>query len=189
MTDTLEVDLNREGLQTLEVPERFEAGGPFTVAFDNHGEAVHVYLNLDDRLSEVARIEATNHYVEGGERRRVDVQVRDPSEWPSETVRGKLKVVAAHGRETHFVDVTFDATAEKRPVEVDPDLSQPQPDRGRDDDTSPMLRALPVAVLGAVAIILAIGALVAGQGMDLLLGGFAVVAGAACAVAAYYLLG
>lgn len=187
MTRALGVDVNRSGLHTLDAPTAFEADGPFAVELQNHGESTHVHLNLDDRLSNIARIEATNHYVEEDETRRIEVQARDPEVWPSDIVRGKLKVVTGHGRETHYVDVEFDRTPDKEPVEVDPDLSNPA--RTESAEISPMLRALPVGVLGAVAIILAVGALFAVEGINFLLGAFAVVAGVACAVAAYYLLG
>ncbi|MFT4885231.1 MAG: hypothetical protein ACI8U4_002753 [Natronomonas sp.] len=186
MTETLAVDVNRTGLHTLEAPTTFEAGGPFAVALTNHGEPTHVHIHLDDHLSEVARIEASNHYVETDETRHIEVKTRDPTEWPSDLVRGKLKIVTAHGQETHYVDVELDRTPEKEPVEVDPDLSKPQ--QTENTEISPAMRALPVGVLGAVALILAIGALFAAGSIDLLLGGFAVVAGVACAIAANYLL-
>lgn len=186
MTDTLGVAVNRDGLHTLAVPDSFEADGPFVVELENYGEGTHVHLNLDDRLSEVARIRATNHYVEADESRPVSIEVRDSSEWPADTVRGQLKVVVAHGQETHYVDVTFDRTPDKQPVEVDPELSRPQADEPSNDRS--LLAALPVVVLGGVALILAVGALFAGGGINFLLGAFAILAGAICAVAAYYLL-
>ncbi len=186
MPDTLGVDVSREGLHSLEVQETFEAEGPFVVELRNHGEATHVHLNLDDRLSEIARIGATNHYIEAGEHRHIDIEVRDPEAWKSDLVRGKLKVVAAHGQEKHFVDIIFDRTRDDdQPVEVDPDLSQPQPDPT--SDRSPLLRLLPVAVLGLIAVILAIAAVFAADGINFMLGLFSVLAGGLCAVAGYYL--
>ena len=116
MTDTLGVDVNDSGLHTLEVADTFEADGPFAVELRNHGEATHVHLNLDDHLSEVARLDATNHYVEGDESRRIEIEVRNPDAWPQDLVRGKLKVVVAHGQETHYVDVTLDRTRRSGPV-------------------------------------------------------------------------
>ena len=186
MTDTLGVAVNQDGLHTLEVQDTFEVGGPFVVELENHGEAVHVHLNLDDRLSEVARIGATNHYVEADESRHVDIEVLDPEAWPADVVRGKLKVVAAHGQETHYVDVVLDSTAEKRPVEVDPDLDRPQD--VDEPGITPSMRALPVGVLGAIALLLAVGAIFAGDGINFALGLFSVIAGGLCALASYYLL-
>ena len=185
MTDSLAVAVNRDGLHTLAVPTRFEAHGPFVVELRNHGEAAHIHLNLDDRLSEVARIRATNHYVEAGESRRIDIETRDPSAWPDEAVRGKLKVVVGHGQETHYVDVTLDPAVAGREMPVDPDLATPTPDDGS-ESTSP-IRVLPVIVLGSVAVLLAAAAVLADGGIDLAAGGLALVAAGLCAVAAYYL--
>ena len=189
MTDSLTVDVNRNGHHTLEVPDSFETGESFSVELRNHGEATHVHLHLDDTLSTVAALDAPNHYVEGDGRRTVRIPVRDRAQWPGETVRGRLKVVTAHGRETRYVEVVLDGTPDKEPVQVDPDLSKPkQREEPSPMASSPVLRALPVAVLGSVALIFAIGTVFAGDGVDFVLGGFAVAAGAACAVAAYYLL-
>ena len=184
MTDSLEVAVNRDGIHTLAVPSDFEASGPFVVEFSNHGEAAHVHLNLDDRLSEIARVGATNHYVESGERRMVDVETRDPSTWPEETVRGRLKVVVGHGRETRYVTVVFDRSAAD--VRVDPDLGTPDP--GDASGTPPLVRLLPVVVLGSVAVLLAIGALLSGDGASVLAAA-AIGAGALCAIAGYVLFG
>jgi len=186
VTDTLAVAINRDGLHTLAVPETFEADGPFAVEFHNHGEASHVHVNLDDRLSAVARIAATNHYVEGGERRRLEVDLRDPAEWPSETVRGTLKVVVAHGQETRYVDVALEKDGLEGQVAVDPDLATPAVES--DPDTPPLFRLLPVVVLGSVAVLLGVGALVISEGVNIFLGGLALLAAALCAAAASVLL-
>lgn len=187
MTDSLAVAVNRDGLYTLAVPAEFEAAGPFAVELHNHGEAAHVHLNLDDRLSEVARLRATNHYVEADESRRIDIEARDPSAWPSDVVRGKLKVVVGHGRETHYVDVTLDRTAAaKQKVRVDPELSTPKQDAT--SETPAILRLLPVVVLGSVAVLLAVGALFASDGTDFVLGVLALASAGLCAGVAYYLL-
>jgi hypothetical protein len=191
--DTLAVDVNRSGLHTLEVDERFETDGPFVVELSNHGEATHVHLHLDDELSGIARLEAANHYVESNENRAVQVEALNPREWPGDTIRGKLKVVAAHGQEKRFVDVVFDRTPDDKPVEVDPELATPGADGGAATASTPtaggssVLRLIPVAVLGIVAVLLAVGALLAADGIDFVFGGFAVLAAALCAVAAYYL--
>lgn len=184
MTDSLAVAVNRDGLHTLAVPTQFEANGPFAVELHNHGEAAHVHLNLDDRLSAVARLRATNHYVESGESRRIEVETHDPSAWPEEPIRGKLKVVVGHGQETHHVNVTLDPT-QPEGVRVDPDLATPKADSGT--ETPPVLRLLPVVVLGSVAVLLAAAAVFAGNGIDTIVGGLAIVAAGLCAAAAYYL--
>ena len=185
MTDSLAVAVNRDGLHTLAVPTEFEAGGPFVVELHNHGEAAHVYLNLDDRLSTVARIGATNHYVEAGESRRIQVETRDTSAWPDDPVRGKLKVVVGHGRETQYADVTLDPES-ARDVKVDPELATPAERSG--SEPPPVLRVIPVVVLGSVAVLLAVAAVFAGEGVDATVGGVATVAAGLCAAAAYYLL-
>jgi hypothetical protein len=187
VTDSLAVAVNRDGLHTLAAPDEFEAGGPFAVELHNHGESAHVHLNLDDRLSEIARVGATNHYVEGDDVRRVEIETTDPSSWPSGTVRGKLKVVVGHGQETHYIDVSFDRTAARQEVRVDPDLDTPSTDSK--PDFPPLLKVLPVVVLGSVAVLLAVGALFASGGVAVIVGGLALVAGGLCAAAAYRLLG
>lgn len=186
MTDTLTVAVNRDGLHTLAVPTEFEVTGPFVIELHNHGEAAHVHLNLDDRLSAVARLKATNHYVEADEKRHIEVETRDPSSWP-ETVRGKLKVVVGHGQETHYVDVLFDRSAARTEVRVDPELAEPNTDR--DPELPPLVRVLPVVALGSVAVLLAVGALLTAGGFDTVVGALALVSAGLCAVTAYYLLG
>lgn len=188
------MDVNRSGLHTIEVDERFEAEGPFVVELSNHGEATHLHLHLDDDLSEIARLEAANHYVESGETRSVRVRAKNQREWPTDVIRGKLKVVAGHGRETEFVDVVFDRTTEDKPVEIDPELaasgstsSSKGGSRSRSTDRSSTLRLIPITVLGIVAVVLAVGALVAADGINFVFAGFAVVAAVLSAVAAFYL--
>ena len=198
MTDSLDVAVNRQGLHTLEVDDRFDADGSFVVELTNHGEATHVHLHLGDDLSEIARLEASNHYVESGRSRRVRVRALRPDEWPADTVRGKLKVVVAHGNTRQFVDVVFDRTTDDDPVEIDPELAAgsgsgsgsgsgyASKSRSTAGAGTSALRLIPVAALGLVAVLLATGALV-GTEVDLALGGFAVVAAALCAASAYLL--
>jgi len=194
VTDSLDVAVNQQGLHTLEVDDRFEADGSFVVKLINHGEATHVHLHLGDDLSEVARLEASNHYVESGRSRRVRVRALESDEWPADTVRGKLKVVVAHGNTRRFVDVVFDRTTDDDHVEIDPELaasgssgsSSGSGSRSTAGAGTSALRLIPVAALGLVAVLLATGALV-GTEVDLALGGFAVVAAALCAVSAYLL--
>ena len=75
MTDELPVHISREELHTLEVPGSFQATGPFDVRLINHGESLHIHLHLDDPLSNVAAIDAGNHYVERDSQRYVHVDV------------------------------------------------------------------------------------------------------------------
>lgn len=119
----LSVSLNRERLHRVETVDSFETTGPFDVLLENHGEAVHVHLHLDDDLSRAATLSAGNHYVQRGATKRVHVRAR-PGDDP---VRGKLKIVTGYGSESAYVDVTVDAAApQKPPVQVDESLARPK---------------------------------------------------------------
>jgi hypothetical protein len=109
-------------LHAVETPESFESTGSFDVELENHGEAVHVHLHLDDALSEVASIEAINHHLRPGAVRYVPVAVHDDER----SVTGRLKVAAAYGAETRYVDLSLQAVEPtKPPVEVDAALGEP----------------------------------------------------------------
>jgi hypothetical protein len=121
--DTLPVHVNRDSLHALEVPDAFETDGSFDVAVVNHGTSVHVHLHLDDGLSEIATVEASNHFVDGESRRTVHVSVDGEGE-----TTGTLKIASAYGAETRYVTVRVtEPEEEERTVEVDESLSQPQP--------------------------------------------------------------
>lgn len=186
MTDELPVHVSREELHSLDVPESFEADGPFEVIFRNHGTSVHVHLHLDDALSEVASIEANNHYVEGDSQRAVRVTV-DTSAVPDGSVLGKLKLVTGYGAETRWVDVEVGTPNDgSGSVQVDESLASPQP---REDPEEPSLIAgpeLPVAVLGMLALVVAIVATVVFQDVIVVLGSLVVLGGVL--VALYVLL-
>lgn len=194
MTDRLVAHINRTAIHSLEVPDSFETEGSFVVDLRNGGEATHVHLHLDDALSEVARLDAGNHYVAGDSSREVRVHVSPGGE----PVRGKLKVVTAYGAETRFVDVSVEPERGGS-VAVDPELSKPRsgaggsaagsgsagratgsgsdPDGGLDVDLQAVVSALPAVVFGLVAVILAAGAVLAPGGTDVTLALLAVVAG------------
>lgn len=173
MTDTLVAEINRQRLHSLEVPESFETGGSFVVELRNRGESTHVHLHLDDSLSEVARLEANNHYVRAEATRQVRIEVDAPE---NAEISGRLKIVTAYGAETRYVTVTVDTTPPNT-VEVDPELSKPQP---RDDEGTLLANVDPpllgVAVLGIVAVVLAVGAVVAADGINVILAVLAVLA-------------
>lgn len=177
MSDTLVAEVNRGDLHSLEVPDSFETEGTFVVELRNHGEATHVHLHLDDDLSTVASLDATNHYVGAGSTRPVRVHVRGNDE----LVRGTLKIATAYGSETHYVDVTIDPTTAQS-VEVDPSLSEPgarPPPESTDGGVVQSLtdpETLPMVVLGVVAVVLAIGAVGMGGEINVLLAVLAVVA-------------
>jgi len=199
--------INRTAIHSLEVPDGFETEGSFVVDLRNEGEATHVHLHLDDALSEVASLDAGNHYVAGGSNREVRVNVSAAEE----PVRGKLKVVTAYGAETRYVDVTVEP-GRKGSVAVDPELSKPRGaeggsggvtggaatrgetglaggagdgDAGVDINVGAVVTILPAVVFGAVAVILAAGTVLAPGGTDVTMALLAVVA---AVLAAGYLL-
>lgn len=133
MSDTLTVDVNRTHLHSVEAPDSFSSTGSFDIELENHGEAVHVHVHLDDTLSEVASIDAINHHLRPGAVRRVPVVVhRD-----DRSVTGRLKVASAYGAETRYVDLSLRAVQPtKPPVEVDAALSKPNPNAGRSRGSS-----------------------------------------------------
>jgi hypothetical protein len=157
---TLSVDLNEGTLHDVAVADAFETTGGFVVELDNHGEAVHVHLHIDDDLSAVARLDETNHFVDSGGVRRVAVDVARVDS----PVTGKLKVVTGYGAESTYVDVTVrPERPEKDTVEVDERFSKP-PEREETSVgsgvgaavTSGSVRAVAaVAVVAVLAIALA----------------------------------
>lgn len=167
MSSALTVDLNRDRLHDVAVPGMYTTDEAFYVALENHGEAVHIHLHLDDTLSTVATLDGGNHYVDrdGTTTVRVDV---DPVEEP---VTGKLKIVTGYGAETAYVDVTVEPFEEENhSVQVDEELGKPQ--RNTSQRRNPARRepsmsekygngsssdiSLPLVAFAALAIILAL---------------------------------
>lgn len=123
MSSALTVDLNRDRLHDVAATNTYTTDEAFYVALENHGEAVHIHLHLDDTLSTVATLDGSNHYVDAGETTTVRVDV-DPNDEP---VTGKLKIVTGYGAETAYIDVTVEPyEEEKHVVQVDEDLAKPQ---------------------------------------------------------------
>jgi len=179
--DTLVVDLNRSGPQSVDVAAAsFRTGGPFEVVLDNHGAALHVYLQLDDDLAGAVTLSAGNHYVEQGSVRRVSVDV-DRSKLP---VRGRLKVVTGYGKETEFVTVTVEEREEEPSrVDVDERLGKPRPrPEPEEGGLSLEFEGAPVLVLGALAVLVALVAALALGGDMVLLAVLVVLLGAAVGV-------
>lgn len=126
MTAELPVHISREGLHSLEVPNAIEVDGSFVVRLINHGQSLHVHLHLDDALSEVAMLDAGNHFVEGDSERHIRIDV--DTERVDENLLGKLKVAAGHGSKTRYVDVSISEPEPiRKEVEVDESLAKPQP--------------------------------------------------------------
>lgn len=177
MPDELPVHVSRDELHELAVPSTFEAHSSFDVQLVNHGEPLHLHLHLDDALSEVAAIDASNHYVEGDSARVVRVHV-DEGKLSTTPVRGKLKVASAYGAETRWIDVVLaEPDDDDDSVRVDESLSTPQP-REEPADTGGILDRpeLPVLGLGLVALTVALAAALV-LGDTLILAGSLVVLG------------
>lgn len=186
MPDTLPVHVNRDDLHDVAVPNSFEVTGPFTIELTNHGEPLHVHLHLDDDLSGVARLEAGNHYVEAERTREVSVNVS-----PSGSVRGKLKVVAAYGATTRYVDVIVsEPEAAGESVQVDESLNRPPPkeeapNRSIGSDGPALSPEVAVLALGGVALFVAAFAVLVLRSTVVSLGALGVLAGV---LVAMYLL-
>lgn len=152
MPDPLPVHVSREELHSLEVPPSFETTGSFDVRLINHGESLHVHLHLDDDLSEVAKLDAGNHYVEGNSERYVRVTV-DSERVDGDELLGKLKIASAYGSQTRWIDVTVSKPdPEANTVEVDESLATPQPKT--DDQELSIPPAVPMLALGGLALVL-----------------------------------
>ena len=159
MPDTLPVHLNRESLHSLEVPAAIETDGSFDVLLRNHGEAVHVHLHLDDALSELASLDANNHYVQADSERPVRVTVHREGD-----LHGKLKVVTSYGATTRYVDVDLVEPDEtERTVQVDESLGKPRPREPEGAEGRSLADRVesPVAILAGLALVLAVGVAVA----------------------------
>ena len=153
MTAELPVHISREGLHSVEVPDAIEVEGSFVVRLINHGQSLHVHLHLDDALSEVAMLDAGNHFVEGQSERHIRVDV--DTERVDKSLLGKLKIAAAHGSKTRWVDVTVSEPEPiRKEVEVDESLAKPQPKQ----DDPPLVERPEFLALGLSAV----GLLVAG---------------------------
>lgn len=197
MPDSLTVDVNPDGMHTLSVPERFETRGAFDVVLENHGEPAHVYLNLDNGLSEMAALDATNYYVEQGETLPVTISISSDS-----VIDGGLTIATGYGSEKRLVPITVEPTEQrKQSVDVDESLSSPgarSSNGGASTATSPVTspsrsidariirRTLPAIVFGTIAIVLALSSLLVGGTPRIVLGIMAVLA--AILVAIYVML-
>lgn len=117
MPETLSVHLNRDRLHSIEAPDSFETADSFVVEIENHGEAAHAHLRLDDGLAEIASLPTGNHYVRTGTVERVPISVRDPG-----PLTGTLTVATAYGSETHDIEVAVEPAAGKQAVEIDESL-------------------------------------------------------------------
>ena len=187
MPGQLPVHVNRVELHALEVPAAFEAHDSFDVALVNHGESLHVHLHLDDALSQVATIEASNHYVEGDSTRVVRVTVDEAGLERLGEVHGKIKVASAYGAQTRWIDVDLsERDEEDDTVQVDESLAEPR--STPEEPETPLLGRpeVPVLAMGGLALVVALLAAVIIDNAFVLVGALAVLAGVL--VAMYFLL-
>ena len=176
MTDELPVHVSRQEPRGLEVPPTVEVEGSFDVRFVNHGDSVYVHLHLDDGLSELGSIEASNHFVEGDSERIIRVDV-DTDRLGDQPVTGKLKLSSAHGATTRWVDVELQKPEdENNTVEVDESLARPQPEESESGTLFDKPELL-VLGLGAFALIVAASAAVIFDNVVVLIGSLLVLAG------------
>ncbi|WP_136715773.1 DUF7524 family protein [Halorientalis salina] len=160
MPDTLPVHFNRQERHSLEVPPSFETADSFVIAVRNHGEAGRIHIHLDDGLPEIASIEDTNFYVQANGVTEIPVSVHG-----TDHVFGKIKVVSGYGAVTRWIDVEVTEPDEDEGVEVDEDLAKPQPrdDTETESTASPFAERplVPVAGLGLLALLVAVGSAMA----------------------------
>lgn len=162
----------------MEIPKTFEAESSFDVRLVNHGTSLHVHLHLDDTLSQVATLEASNHYVESDSERAVRISV-DTERIPDDGLFGRLKVVSAYGAETRWIDIELSQpTPTTQSVQVDESLTKP-PEPDPDTTRSGLVSApeLPVLALGGLALVVAILAAAMIQNVLVTVGAGAVIGG------------
>jgi hypothetical protein len=160
----LPVELNRDRRHEIRVAGAYATDGPFEVDLRNHGDGVHVHVNVRGDLAEVARVTETNPYVDadGATSVRVDV---DPVD---EAVTGTLTLVTGYGGEETTVEVTVSPFEGGDGVPVAEDLSTPAPaaeghdpepaaERTGDGVPGQVLAVAGGAVLLAVAVALVVG--------------------------------
>ncbi|WP_327051684.1 DUF7524 family protein [Halomicrococcus gelatinilyticus] len=183
MSGILPITLNRDGLHDVAVTGSFEADGSFSVTLENDGAPVHVHLHLDDDLSTVATLQATNHYVEAGATRAVAVEV--DGDLPAS---GRLKVVTGYGAETAYVDVSIAEPDDRREsIPVDEGLGSPSRQAtATNEESTGRAVDLAVVALGVVALALAGSASLLVDGLAAVFGALVVLAGVG--TAAYLLV-
>jgi hypothetical protein len=178
----LPVELNRDRRHEIRVAERYEADGPFSVDLRNHGDGVHVHVNVDGPLAEVARLAETNHYVDDGASAGVEVEV-DPVDEP---VTGRLRLATGYGNQETTVEVTVTPFDGADRVPVGEDLATPRGGRETADD-GPTAEEIATADAGGApvqVVAVATGAVLLAVAVAVVVGGRVVTAGAGVVVVA-----
>ncbi|MFC7203881.1 hypothetical protein ACFQJC_10160 [Haloferax namakaokahaiae] len=180
--EPLTVELNEERPHDLSVETSFSTTDTFAVVLKNHGQPVHVHLNLDDALSQVATLSTGNHYIEGDEEKAVEIFVTPVQE----PVSGTLKIVSGYGSETATVNVEITPGPGSKPgVDIDDTLTQPGGVEPQPTGSERALAAvsaidtgvLPLVLLAIVALALAAGVASAFDSLAISLGAGVVVLG------------
>lgn len=182
MSPPLPVELNRDRRHEIRVAERYEADGPFSVDLRNHGDGVHVHVNVDGPLAEVARVAETNHYVEDGASTAVRVEV-DPIDEP---VSGRLRLATGYGNQETTVEVTVAPFEGEDRVPVGEDLGKPK-GGGATEDNPPAEEVAVESERGGPSVqvvAVAAGAILLAVAVAVLVGGEVVTAGAGVVVVA-----
>ena len=143
--ETLSVALNRDRLNGVSAPDRFECAGEFRVGLDNADSPVHVHLRFEGPLGEVVDTTASNHYLEPGDRMFVDVDVAELDA----PVAGTLTVVTGHGSVEETVQITVSPLT-GGPVEVDPAVTERADADSEPESTDPPARPLSDRVAATV---------------------------------------
>ncbi|MEA1932807.1 MAG: hypothetical protein U9O06_14845 [Euryarchaeota archaeon] len=183
----LSVDLNRDGLHQIAAPAEFETDGPFEIRLRNHGEAIHVHLNLDEELAAVASLGESNHYVAPYSRRSIEIETRGIDT----PVTGRLKTVTSYGAESAYTTVTVSppGTVTER-VTVDEELAKPQ--RSEPEPSTPRERLAAavgggvsprVAAVGTLAVCAGLAVAALAENSAVFLGSLAVIAAVVAALA------
>ncbi|NHN40230.1 hypothetical protein G9C85_01090 [Halorubellus sp. JP-L1] len=180
MVDTLTVHLSRGELhEVAPATADFETDGPFELEFVNHGRAAHVHVHPDDALARGVSVAESNLYVETESTRVVEVAVPDGPR----PLRGTLDVSAGYGATEASVDVGI-VQAPDPDLPVDETLAEPSAEKPSGSPVDALLdeESLPVLGLGAVALLLAVGAAYAIGDLVVAVGALAVLAGVAVAI-------
>lgn len=148
----LSVHLNREKPRDVDAPATFTATEPFDIALENHGDSSHVHVQLDERLSSVARLAKREQRVTEGATTHVHVTV----ETLDEPVTGELSISLGYGAATGKTIVTVEQPQqEESDIAVDESLGTPQQPT---EPRGPSVRMLALLALAGGALLSAVAA-------------------------------
>lgn len=198
------VTVDRKGPQPLEArPSKLEvlAGDRFGIAIENEGSSAHVHCRITGELGDHLSIDQSNHYVEAGSDAYISLRAPDVDR----ELEGTLAISTGYGATTVYVGITVTTAPEE--IEVDETLGIPaggssgsggggrfvQPassgpaggSRNRNRGTVGGMdrTTLAIAIVGVVAMLVAVGSAAAVGGTGGLLAVLTI--GAAVAVAGW----